>query len=289
MSKAPFFISPPRTRSTVLFQLAGFYATSGLGLQGLYENGSFELFIEFNPNIHMTDVRTNMTQLGEIYPVAGGDGLSVHYMSPARFTTTHQRNLYKLEQLRLARERGYEYYIKGTYHITDSVPEVLDFFSDRHFVITRRRNTLDYVLSYVYARESNLYNLFQTEVFDNTERYQRALQEGVSVSKDTIASIDELLNKTKAVYQLPVQLETQGLEYTVVDYEDMENYQQLFDVCDRIYSSTAWREWVPDDFRQRIPVKVDKDYSQCIHNYNTVVDIVQRKIEDSGINELFKT
>lgn len=279
ISKAPFFICPPRTRSTVLFQLMVFYAVHELGLKTV-PHGSFELFLEFNPNIHFTDIRTKDTQLGEIHPVFSGDGLDIHYMSPARYLNTAERNRHKLRVLSEAKSAGYEYYIKGTYHVVDTIDEILDFFSDRHIVITKRRDIEQYALSYIYALNSNLYNAYKTKLFDNTEQYMDTLDRGIVAEN---IDIQELLNNTKKVYELEDLLQQRNIDYTVAYYEDMSEYSELFEIITSIYGTTEWQEYLPEDFEKYIPTRVDKEYSKCILNYNDIIQSVRQQIKDSGL------
>lgn len=279
MSKAPFFICPPRTRSTVLFQLMVFYAIHKFGLK-VVPHGSFELFLEFNPNIHFTDIRTKETQLGEIHPVFNGDGLDIHYMSPARYTNTAERNLYKLSVLSEAKSAGHEYHIKGTYHVVDTVNEILDFFSDRQIVITQRRDIEQYALSYIYASNSNLYNAYNTVLFDNEDQYMDTIKKGIVAQN---FDITDLLNKTKRVYELEPLLQKRNMDYTIAYYEDMSDYNQLFDIITSIYGTTEWQEYLPEDFENYIPTKVEKDYSKCILNYNDIIENVRQQIKESGL------
>lgn len=279
MNKAPFFICPPRTRSTVLFQLMEFYAVHKLGLSTI-PHGSFELFLEFNPNIHFTDIRTNEITQGEIHPVFNGDGLDIHYMSPARYPTTAERNRYKLRVLSEAKSAGYEYYVKGTYHVVDTIDEILDFYKDRHIVITKRRDTEQYALSYIYALNSNLYNAYDTVLFNNTDQYISTLKEGVIASN---IDIQEMLNKTRHVYDLEKLLQQRSLDYTIVYYEDMSDYSKIFNAITSIYGKSEWQDFLPEDFEKYIPTRVDKDYTKCILNYNDIIEKVRQQIKNSGL------
>lgn len=279
ISKAPFFICPPRTRSTVLFQLMVFYAVHKLGLKTV-PHGSFELFLEFNPNIQFTDIRTNETRLGEIHPVFNGDGLDIHYMSPARYPTTVERNLYKLGVLSEAKSAGFDYYIKGTYHVVDTINEILNFFNDRHIVITQRRDIEQYVLSYIYASNSNLYNAYKTELFDNTDQYMDTLKNGIVAQN---IDVSDLLNNTKRVYELEPLLQKNKIDYTIAYYEDMSSYQQLFNIITSIYNTEEWIEYLPEDYEKFIPTRVDKDYTKCILNYSDIIENVRKQIKDSGL------
>ena len=277
MSKAPFFISPPRTRSSVLFQLMQPYAIQKLGLKPVYNH--IELFLEFSHNNVFTDLKTQESELGELYPVVRSDGLHVHFISPPVFKTAVDRNLHKLNVLKQAKSVGNNYYIKGTVNIVDTTHEVLDFFSDRHIVITKRRDIEQYVLSYMYASTSKLFNARSF----NVERYMEKIQQGVTVDVTKLDKLSILLNKTKQVYDLETQLKDRNIEYTVTYYEDMANWDQLFDTATSIYGTSEWQDFLPDDYLDLLPIKVEKDYSACILNYDEIIDSVRQQIKDSGI------
>ena len=280
MNKAPFFICPPRTRSTVLFFLMSPYAENKFNLRPV-PSSSFELFLDFNPNIIFTDTRTSEKQQGEIHPVFNGEELSIHYMSPARYSNTADRNLHKLSVLQEAKNAGYEYYIKGTQHVVETIDEVLKFFNDRHIVITCRRDIEQYALSYIYASNSNLYNLYNnTLLFDNTDRYMDTLKKGVT---STDIDISLLLKNTKQVYELEPILQQYNIDYTFAYYEDMSSDKQLFDVITSIYGTTEWIEHLPVDYEGYIPTRVDKDYTKCILNYDDIIENVRQQIKDSGL------
>lgn len=280
MNKAPFFICPPRTRSSVLFQLMEFYGNQKLGLSPV--EGHIELFLEFSHNNLFTDLKTGETQIAELYPVIKQDALHVHFISPPVFKTAVERNLYKLSVLQQAKTGGVNYNIKGTVNITDTPHEILDFFSDRHIILTKRRNTEMYVLSFLYAFTSKLFNARDF----NYDRYMEKLNAGVVVPADVINNIDRLLDKTIKTYKLQQLLSDKGIDHTVTYYEDLDTEQKMFDKISQIYATTEWQNYLPSHYRELIPIKVEKDYTQCILNYNDIIHTVRQKIKESGIDKL---
>lgn len=280
MNKAPFFICPPRTRSSVLFQLMEFYANQKLGLSPV--EGHIELFLEFSHNNLFTDLKTGETQIGELYPVIKQDELHVHFISPPVFKTGAQRNLYKLSVLQQAKTNRINYNIKGTVNITDTPDEILDFFSDRHIILTKRRDTELYVLSFLYAFTSKLFNARDF----NYDRYMEKLNAGVTVSQHVIDNVDRLLDKTIKTYKLQQKLVDKGIQHTVTYYEDLNTEQKLFDKISEIYGTTEWQDYLPSHYRELIPIKVEKDYTKCILNYSDIIHTVRQKIKESGIDKL---
>ena len=280
MNKAPFFICPPRTRSSVLFQLMQFYANQKLGLSPV--EGHIELFLEFSHNNVYTDLKTGESQIGELYPVIKQNALHVHFISPPVFNTGTERNLYKLSVLQQAKTTGVNYNIKGTVNITDTPHEILDFFSDRHIILTKRRDTELYVLSFLYAFTSKLFNARDF----NYDRYMEKLNTGVTVSDDVIVNIDRLLDKTIKTYKLQQLMTDKGIDHSVIYYEDLNTEQKLFDKISEIYATTEWQNYLPSHYRELIPIKVEKDYTKCILNYNDIIHTVRQKIKESGIDKL---
>ena len=257
-----------------------FYANQKLGLSPV--EGHIELFLEFSHNNLFTDLKTGETQIGELYPVIKQDALHVHFISPPVFKTGAQRNLYKLSVLQQAKTNGVNYNIKGTVNITDTPDEILDFFSDRHIILTKRQDTELYVLSFLYAFTSKLFNARDF----NYDRYMEKLNAGVVVPADVINNIDRLLDKTIKTYKLQQMLSDKGIDHTVTYYEDLDTEQKLFDKISQIYATTEWQNYLPSHYRELIPIKVEKDYTQCILNYDDIIHTVRQKIKESGIDKL---
>ncbi len=65
MSKAPFFISAPRTRSSVLFETAQFYVENAYNLKPL--GNHTELFLEFSRNAEFLDVKEDKKKENVFY------------------------------------------------------------------------------------------------------------------------------------------------------------------------------------------------------------------------------
>ena len=146
-------------------------------------------------------------------------------------------------------------------------------------MITKRRDIEQYVLSYIYASTSKLFNARSF----NVERYMEKIQQGVTVDVTKLDKLSILLNKTKQVYNLEHQLSERGIEHTITYYEDMANWDQLFETATSIYGTSEWQDFLPDNYLDLLPIKVEKDYSACILNYNEIIDSVRQQIKDSGL------
>ena len=140
MNRAPFFLCEPRSRSSILFETAQYWAQQRYGLLPL--EGHTELFLEVSRNALHLDAKTDEKFECELYPIANGAELNIHYIYPHVLKTSSARNLHKIEMLRKLRSQGKNYNIKGTMNLVHTIDPMLDFFSDRTFVITRRRDWL---------------------------------------------------------------------------------------------------------------------------------------------------
>lgn len=277
MNKAPFFISAPRTRSSVLFETAQYYVEDVFKLKKL--GNHTELFLEFSRNAEFHNAKVGEMHSAEIYPIARQGELNVHYIYPPVFKSCKERNLHKLETLRYLKNQGHQFNIKGTVQVAESHQEIIDFYSDRHFVITKRRNIENYVLSY--------YTAYLTKIFhareNNHQRYMDILDNRVYVPPEQFDKAIRLLNITKQVWDLEYYLQEKGLSYSVTYYEDLDTQDKIDNTLTEILGTADWKNYLPDDYHKQIPIKVDKVYTELISNYEDFKPVLQRQIEESGL------
>jgi hypothetical protein len=50
-----------------------------------------------------------------------------------------------------------------------------------------------------------------------------------------------------------------------------------------ILSTNDWQSYLPDNYSDLVPIKIEKDYSQIISNYEDIIDSIQKYIKDSDI------
>lgn len=277
MTKAPFFISPPRTRSSVLYHLMEWYAIEKLGLLPLKNHP--ELFLEFSQNNLCTNLRTGETTIGELYPVIHDNAMHVHFVSPPIFSSTVERNIYKLDVLKQARALGNEFYVKGSVPMVETPYEILDFFKDRHIVITKRRDIETCVLSYICASTTRIFHARP----NNLDSYKNTLEEGVVIDESKLPRLHILLDQIYKLWNLEEYLKEHNFDYSVVYYEDLDNYDQIFNVINNLYGTSEWINYLPDDYEKLIPIKVEKDYTKCILNYDSIISNVRQQIKDAGL------
>jgi hypothetical protein len=277
MSKAPFFISAPRTRSSVLFETAQFYVENAYNLKPL--GNHTELFLEFSRNAEFLDVKEDKKYTAELYPIASGGNLNVHYVYPPVFKTRKDRNLYKIQTLEYLKLQGNEFNIKGTMQIIDTYPSIIEFYKDRHFVITKRRNITDYVCSFFVAYTSKLFHARP----NNLDRYKKIIQDKVHIDPELFPQIGNLLKQTKQLWQVESLLKEKGYSYSVTYYEDLDTQQKINNKLTEILQTEDWIKYLPDNYSERVPIKIDKDYSEIISNYEDIKDSIKSYIKDSDI------
>ena len=267
--KPLFFICGPRTRSSILFETMAPWSEQHYGLLPL--KGHTELFLETSANMEFLDSKTNEKHEAELYPIAHENELRVHYIWPHVLKTREQRNLHKLEVLEQLRKQGKNYNIKGTMNIVATPVEVIDFFSDRHFVITKRRNMEQNAISLLYAFASKLFHAKS----NNLERYKDILNEGVHISQDILNILPSYFQQWEKLNNIESLLDERGLEYTVVYYEEMNTQQEIYAIIDRLFATTEWRDNLPDDLDRHTPILLEKNYRHAIHNYDQVAQRVR--------------
>ncbi len=275
----PFFISAPRTRSSVLFETAQYYCESALNLLPL--GNHTELFLEFSQNAEFKDAKTNTTHISELYPVLQQDNLNVHYVYPHIFANGKERNLYKLDILQQQKQKGINYNIKGTLQIADTPDEIIDFYKDRHFVITKRRNLEDYLCSFLVALTTKLFHARP----NNVDRYQDILDNQVTVKSDMLDKTKKLLDYTKKLWSLERYITDLDYTCTVTYYEDLDTQDNIHSTLTKILGTDTWQQYLPENYQQKIPIKIQKDYSKVISNYDEIISVLRQNINQSGIKE----
>lgn len=277
MNKAPFFISAPRTRSSVLFETARYYVEDVFNLKPL--DGHTELFLEYSRNAEFYDVKVDEYHTAELYPIAHEGNLKVHYIYPHVFNTRNERNLHKIRILKDLKEQGHEFNIKGTINIVEGYKEILNFYSDRHFVITKRRNTEDYVCSLLYAYTSKLFHARP----NNLERYRSIMDAGITVSQELLNLVPQLLAQTIELWNVQEFIKSNNCTCTVTYYEDLDTQENIDTTITKILGTDEWKKYLPENILDKVPLKIDKDYSKIISNYEEVIPYIRKCIKESKI------
>lgn len=273
--KAPFLISPPRTRSSILYYTMAEYVQKKHGLM-LIQNHS-ELFLEYNQSLTITDHKSKSTHPGEMIPFLG-ESISMHSVYPYVFQNLKERNMYKLNMLKEAKSQGKNFYFKGTFQVSETAEEIIDFFSDRHFVITKRRNTLDQLCSLLFAKHHRMFIVFDANA-EHVKNYKSNVLEGAVIT-DFERVARYVIEETQKLYALEEILQKKNLEYSVAYYEDMNTWDNIIQTAGKILGDSEWRHTIPNLSPKNMPMNTEVDYSKTIKNYTEVKSKLLELIEE---------
>lgn len=250
MSKPPFFICPPRTRSTLVCELTYEYIKSRYNLLKLKHHN--ELFTEFNYAILANEKPT------ELIPFLNNNEMSMHSVYPYIFKTTQERNQYKLNLLQIAKDKGLNFYIKGTLPIADTADLIMNFFNDRKLILMKRRNTLNLICSYLFAKQIKMFAVTK----ESQEKYHNIIKNGITIH-DYKTTTERLVQKTCKLYD-----KMKEYDHTVLYYEDLDN--DVFKAIGKALDDLNWHLKLKDNYQKNLVIKTNTDYSSCILNYKEV-------------------
>jgi hypothetical protein len=250
MSKPPFFICPPRTRSTLVCELTYEYVKSKYNLSKLKHHN--ELFTEFNYAILANKNPT------ELIPFLNNDEISMHFVYPYVFKTTQERNQYKLNLLQKAKNKGFNFHIKGTLPIADTADLIMSFFNDRKLILMKRKNTLNLICSYLFAKQIKMFAVRK----ESQEKYHNKIKNGITI-QDFKTTTERLVQKTCKLYD-----KMKEYDHTVLYYEDLD--KDIFKVIGKVLEDSNWHSSLNNNYQNNIVTKTNTDYSSCILNYKEV-------------------
>lgn len=259
-------ITLPRTRSTYLYESLKGYQQH-LGLIKLKTHS--EYFLEINRNVEFHDAKTETYHSAEIVPIVANDQLGMHFVYPHLFNNTKDRNHYKLEILKSEKAKNREYYIKGTQAIAPNIAEIVDFFSDRTILLTKRANMVDNVLSAQFAWHTKHFHCRKY----NHDIYMRTINEGVELDPEHFKYYFDLI---KDFNEIESYLKANGVSYKTFEYERMTDKHYISDVLE----TDEWEKYrKPEDIST---IHIEKDYSKIIRNYNECVQVIEAMLNDKS-------
>jgi len=254
--KKPFFICPPRTRSTILYESLKPFVMKHTKLLPLV--GHSEPFLHTLQNKTMTDHKTGEKHLMEMHPIMTDKSMDIHYIYPHVYKDNKTSVLSKLKLLAQARQSGNEYYIKGTYNIADAIDETLHFFRDYDIILTLRNDVTELVCSTLFATQIKMFHM----TVGHEELYKNKSAQPVTINKETLNQIKPFMDKVGTLYNLRNTVK----DITVVYYEDLDDQCKIDECISNIAGSDEWKLDVPSS----TPIKLDNDYSSLITNYDQV-------------------
>lgn len=263
MSKPPLFICPPRTRSTYIMLLTKKYMSEKFNMN--FPRGHMEFFGEFVE--HSSDEnRIKVVQdktKSQMIPVLVNNQVVMTGVYPHVFESLKYQNLYKINFLKHAKSKGIEVNVKCTHHISDNIDDILDFYNDRKIVLLKRKNSLDLILSYLFAKHINLFVMRSIEW---SQLYDEHVSDKVLI-KDYIDDVELLITRIKKLYDIDCE---------TVYYEDLNNEKDAFEIIGNILKDDKWHEGLD---RSVLPIRKDTDYSKVIINYDEILLQVQRLLD----------
>lgn len=257
-------ISLPRSRSTFLFEsLRGYHEQQGLQVPLNHS----EYFLEYNRTVEFFDAKTQKHVQTEIIPIVFNNRIRMQFMHPPLFNDSKERNNYKLNILQEERSKGREYYFKCTSQIADSIKEITDFFSDRIFLITKRKNMIDNVLSAQFAWETQLFHCRE----NNLDLYMKYINEGVTLDTNRFDTyINYILDNFNKVENYLIE---NKIPYKILYYEYLTDDNYISEIIET-------DEWVKYRKDKHISTKhIEKDYSTVIKNYDECVAVIKKVLD----------
>ena len=255
----PFFVSLPRTRSSILFETMRPFVESRLGTS-LHMHT--EMFLHWGRTFQCVNSGTGESFNTELLPFRTPNGLSMHFVHPPVFQENYGRNKFKLEMLKDERRHGREYFIKGTATMFDGHQEIFDFFGDRLFVFTNRKNNFDMMLSLMVAWETKIFHARPK----NIEAYKTKLA-SVTLSEESLALGDKFIVGIER-FRIMREYITKRFSYIDIDYDELETANQRATIITTMLNTDKWMTTIPD--KDKLPLFVNKQYHTLITNMDEV-------------------
>jgi hypothetical protein len=276
----PIFLSAPRTRSSILFESSRYYVEQELGLKSMINHPEF--FLESSRNAEFIDTKTGESHTGELYPIIDkNDNIKIHFIYPHVFDNHVDRLYYKLDLLKTQKAKGINYNLKATLDVVDIEDDFIDFFKDRHFIITKRRDLIDYCLSFLVAWSTRIFHARA----NNFDRYTKILADGVWIPIHGMQVVlQDFLEATKKIWMVETKLARLNIPHTVVYYEDLNSWDNIQSCITGLFNTRDWINCLPSCWNDISPIQVDKNYSSIITNYDETMMFIDRALSTININ-----
>lgn len=282
----PIFFATPRSRSTALMTLAAPYMTNKLNLLSLGHQTEF--FLEYSHRYFVQDSNLGTTNRLEYFPLNRENSpISHHFVYPPIYKSKQQRQGHKLQVLKSEKREGRNYNIKIM--SSDIIPSptkdwkfdksIIHFFSDRTFVITRRRDVKGLAFSLLVAAYTNLWHKRSS----NEQKYQDLYDNPITINPELCTVIEEDLKSTALMDMYEGEIQKAGYKNHVFYYEDLTTIEDMKVALDQVFGHKLWREGLDDQFiESSMPKALNLDYTKIIANY----DQVEKRVE-STIKHIF--
>lgn len=203
-------------------------------------------------------------------PYYNNGKITIHHVYPPIYPDIKTANHNKLLQLKKARIDGYEFNLKGTIECTENAHEILDFYKNYKIIITKRRNLEDLVASTYFAVTVKAFHARPC----NFDKYQLLLKTPVTLTKQQLTAAKDLLDYISNLWAMEDLAISNNIATHITYYEDLDSEEKIFNELDKIFETDDWRNYIPADYKLKIPQNIDKDYSKLVTNYSDIKDVV---------------
>lgn len=244
----PLFLSPPRTRSTILYEMISQYVTKTTNL--LPSVGHSEPFL--------LNTYNNLNVL-EMHPKLGIESLEYEFTVQRSYKNNLDSVLKKLQLFKEAKEEGREYNFKATLNVSEAMNEFLEVFNDRDIILTLRKNPKEIFYSTFYAMSIGSFHARKDSYSEHTKKIK-------NISVDTYL-VDWMVEMVSKIYRL-------ADKYQVVYYEDIETDANINKTLSMLLSTDEWIKSIPDN----PPIKVNNNYVDLIDNFQDLEEAVDKSM-----------
>ena len=194
----------------------------------------------------------------------------MHHVYPPIYNNVHTAIHDKLAQLKIAKLEGIDFNVKGTIECSKSADEIIDFYGDRKIVITKRKNVTELIASTLFAIKIKAFHLRK----NNYAAYTKSLQTTVTMDDDMMQLGYEILEIVTALWDMEAKIKERNIPYIVTYYEDLHTEEAIFTQLSQILETDEWIKYLAPNYKQMLPVKVDKEYHNLITNYTDIEEMV---------------
>lgn len=250
----PLLLSPPRTRSTILYDMCENYVLKETNL--LPSKGHSEPFLQIAHN------RLLQGNPMEVQPVLGSESLTFNYAWPWTYADNRDSVLGKLKQFKQAKDEGREYYFKATLNVACALDEFFEVFGDRDIILTLRKDYRSLFYSALFAMSVGMFHARE----HNKNEYVQKRVDGVTVKTFALDLVDWMVEMVSKMYKIDTP--------HIVYYEDMDTQEDLEKIVSNILGTAEWSDHRP----KKPPLKIMTNYEKTILNFNEVHDVVEEAI-----------
>lgn len=279
----PIFFSTPRSKSTALQTLASPYMETVLGLIPLGHQTEF--FQEYSHRYFFNDNRLDKSYRAEYFPLNRENStITHHFVYPPIYSDKLQRDGHKLQVLRNEKSQNREYNIKIMSTDVFLNPQkdykwdrgILDFFSNRTFIITRRKDIKGLAFSLLVSLHTNLWHKRNY----NQNKYNELYNEPITINPELCTVILPTLKSASMMDQFENHIKKFGYKHHTFYYEDLVTLEDMKQTLDTVFKNKVWREYLNDQYLEAsMPQPLNLDYTKIIANYDEVSKRIDSTLE----------